>query len=249
MQNKSGEGKECHPDPVEVSQMNYNFLLVFVLAHLAGDFALQTDRISKNKSASLKGLAVHAGIITVLQTIFLSIYGLRGALIGLACGVIHFALDFAKEQFGKTLKKRFWYFLLDQALHLSVIASLTLLFAPSSALFPVEELYVKMSIIVFILAFVSGIAAKMLLRDMDEAIAAEPFFKKNERISDAIICAAVFVSMLLPFPAFLLPVAVGYYLYMRFMKSAFQYTFAISAIKFTVYVLISYGMVLLLRWG
>lgn len=227
--------------------MNYSFLLIFILAHLAGDFTMQTDSISKNKSASIRGLAVHAGIVVLLQAGFLCAYGLKGALLGVVSGLIHFGLDFLKETMGKNIGARFWYYLFDQLLHITVIVLLTLFFAPSRALLPIDDLYVKISIIAITLIFVSNITAKILVRDLNEGVRKEPFFKKNERITDAIICIAVFLAMFLSFPVFLIPAALGYYPYARFMKTTFGYPFAISAVKYGVYVLFSIAMYLFLK--
>lgn len=227
--------------------MKYSFLLIFILAHLSGDFALQTDRITKIKSTSLKGIAIHAGIIVVVQTLFLSIFGLQGALLGAGCGIIHFLIDYVKETIGKNLKKRFLFFIFDQMLHFSVITLITVLFAPSDSLFPIDTQYAKIGIIAMVLIFASNITAKMLVRDLYDGERKNAFFKKDERWIDAISCSAVFSSMLLPLPVCIIVPVLCVYLYYRLMKYKFQYSFGISTIKYSVYVFISLAMLLFLR--
>ena len=229
--------------------MKYSFLLIFILAHLLGDFALQTDKITKIKSTSLKGVAIHAGLIVMVQALFLSIFGLQGALLGAACGIIHFFIDYVKEMIGKTLNVRFFYFIFDQMMHFSVIILFTLLFTPSYVLLPLNILYVKIAIIIIVLVFASNITAKMLIRDLNVNIRKDTFFKKRERLIDAIVCSAVFSSMLLPLSVFLFPIAFVFYLYSRFMKFKFEYSFDISAIKYFVYIFISFAMLLFLKLG
>ena len=229
--------------------MKYSFLLIFILAHLSGDFALQTDKITKIKSTSLKGVAIHSGIIVVVQALFLSVFGLQGALLGAACGIIHFFIDYVKETIGKTLKTHFLYYIFDQMLHFSVIILFTLLFTPSLVLFPINILYVKIPTIIIVLVFASNITAKILIRDLYINIRKDAFFKKGERLIDAVVCSAVFLSMLLPISVFIIITAFVFYPYARFMKFKFGYSFDISAIKYFVYVFISFAMFLFLKLG
>ena len=227
--------------------MRYSFLLIFILAHLLGDFSLQTDKIAKIKSTSLKGVAIHSGIIIIVQALFLSVFGIQGALLGAVCGIIHFFIDYMKETIGKNLNTHFFYFVFDQILHFSVIILFTLLFAPSVILVSLNILYVKISIIMIVLVFASNIIAKIFIRDLNMNIRKEPFFKRYERVMDAVVCSVIYLSMLLPLLAAIVLTASIFYLYCRLMKFKFDYSFDISAIKYSVYVFISIAMVLFLR--
>jgi hypothetical protein len=235
--------------------MNYSFLLVFILAHLMGDFALQTDHIAKIKSTSVRGIAIHAGIITVVQTLFLSIFGLQGTLLGAACGIIHFFIDYMKGMFGRIFHKQFPYYIFDQITHFAVISLVTFLFAPSNELLPINILCIKIPIIIIVLFFASNITAQILIIDLNSEIGKKPFFKKRERLIDAFVCAAAFSLMLLPLPIvvrlllFITGAALGYYLYAGFMRIRFSLPFNISATKYMVYVVISFAMLLFLKLG
>jgi hypothetical protein len=235
--------------------MKVSFLMVFILAHLTGDFVLQTDKIAKIKSTSVKGVAVHSGIITAVQMLFLGIFGLQGVLLGAVCGILHFLIDYMKGIIGKTLKAHFGYFVLDQMLHFSIIALLAFLFTPTYTLFSVKVTTVKILIIIIVLVFVSTVFTKMLLRDFYESVRNGPFFKKHERLVDAIFCSAVFLSILLPLPVYiLLPVflaiaAFGCFLYTGIMRFRIGYSFSIATTKYFIYVVIAFSMLLFLRLG
>lgn len=235
--------------------MKVSVLLIFILAHLTGDFVLQTEKVAKIKSTSVSGVAVHSGIITAVQMLFLGIFGLQGVLLGAVCGILHFFIDYMKGIIGKSLKAHFGYFVLDQMLHFSVMVLLTFLFTPAYRLFPINNTTVRILIIIIVLVSVSSIFTKTLLRDIYESVGREPFFKKHERLTDAIFCSVIFLSMLLPLPvylflpAFLAIAAFGCFLYTGIMRFRLGYSFNIAVIKYFIYVVIAFSMLLFLRLG
>jgi|GEM_PF-4425501 len=96
------------------------FLQLLMLAHLVGDFPLQTDTIYDLKQKSYRGVILHVAICTIVNFILLSPFMLSiytwAAMLFLA--VYHFTLDRTKIMV--TLlraKDGLGYFLLDQALH------------------------------------------------------------------------------------------------------------------------------------
>lgn len=101
--------------------------IVLLLAHLLGDFPLQTNRVFRMKLASKRGLAVHVAIhIVVLIFLLQSPWQYLPLLIVLAAA--HFFTDWLKVRLQKTGKPLTPGFLLDQVAHLTtigVIASLS----------------------------------------------------------------------------------------------------------------------------
>jgi len=101
-------------------------LLVLLTAHLVGDFALQPDRMAKRKR-DVKVLLLHVVAVTGASAMLLG--GLPLPLLT-ALFAAHLLLDSAKVNlFGE----RAGMFLLDQLMHLVVIAALALVFPNAAA--------------------------------------------------------------------------------------------------------------------
>ena len=101
-----------------------------ILAHLLGDFLLQpnswvADKESKKTSSVY--LYVHVLIHTALVFVFL--WDLNLWWIALIIGGTHFLIDAAKLHFQKQKTKRAWFFI-DQALHILVIATVSIFYFP-----------------------------------------------------------------------------------------------------------------------
>lgn len=103
---------------------------MLILAHLVADFPLQTDLIYRLKRRYLAGQLPHAIICFV--TMALAGYPLAGhwsfwCFISLMAGV-HLAVDYFKLTFVDRMGPRndLWTFLLDQAIHVSAIATVFL---------------------------------------------------------------------------------------------------------------------------
>jgi len=102
--------------------MNIELFLNLLLAHLVGDFVLQTDGVCKKKRE--KGLCswfmwVHPAIVTVLTwLLFGSWYFVWGAVITFAS---HLLIDAVKSRLERE-KQHVGYFVTDQMLHLLIIS-------------------------------------------------------------------------------------------------------------------------------
>lgn len=91
-----------------------------LLAHLVGDYLLQTNAMARWKSESLKGVLVHGSIVLVVTVLFALPFDPAWWPWALAIGLIHIAVDGIKFRLGNKFNV-LALFLLDQATHLSVI--------------------------------------------------------------------------------------------------------------------------------
>lgn len=99
-------------------------LLYFLISHFIADYYLQSDQLSNNKHNNLKSLLKHAIIYQIVMIIPFIISGLNlwYLLIGFIIGISHLVIDLVKKQLQKNQEKEnTLYYLLDQALHISII--------------------------------------------------------------------------------------------------------------------------------
>lgn len=109
--------------------------VVLLLAHLVGDFPLQTDRIFKLKLAGKRGIALHVMIhVTVLALLLRQ--PLRQWLLLLALGGVHFLIDWTKLRWQRPQGPEAPGFLLDQVAHMASILLLALAFPAAAARLP-----------------------------------------------------------------------------------------------------------------
>lgn len=98
-------------------------LMCLFLAHLVGDFLLQTSSLAKKKQKSAWMMALHSLINGAVSYLLLANWTIW--LVPLIITVSHFLIDFAKSRFKKD---SLWLFLADQVLHLSIILLLVVLY-------------------------------------------------------------------------------------------------------------------------
>lgn len=216
----------------------FNFFLIFLLAHFTGDFVFQTNKIARIKSLNERGLIIHTGIMFVVQTLFLSIFGSDGLLVGALGSLVHFFIDHAKNLLNRYFTNlQFILFVLDQALHICLIWLLTILLAPESDKLINYLIYIRLLTGIIILVYISTIAAKMLVRDLNPCLGRETFFKKHERPLDALAAVILWSVWFLP-PALSIVLIPGmYYLYYRCQKIIFDYNAKISLAKYFIFAL------------
>lgn len=92
-------------------------LIILIIAHLVGDFILQTDKLCKMKyesklSTKVSALVIHSGLQAILSYILLAQWNLW--LLPIVIFICHFVIDFVKVQL-KGLKLP--SFILDQIAH------------------------------------------------------------------------------------------------------------------------------------
>jgi|WetSurMetagenome_2_1015567.scaffolds.fasta_scaffold69639_3 hypothetical protein len=98
-------------------------MISLFLAHLVGDFLLQTSSLAKKKRKSVWMMALHSFINGAVSYLFLANW--TTWLVPLIITVSHFVIDFTKSRFKKD---SLWLFLGDQALHLSVVLLLVVFY-------------------------------------------------------------------------------------------------------------------------
>ena len=111
--------------------MNSTLFLSLVLAHIIGDFYLQTDKCCEQKEArKFKSwfLYVHAITIGLLSWIIVPSCGF--GLWALMIAVSHFAIDAVKIHCPKGL----WSFVIDQLFHLSILAAISTIYETTKEL-------------------------------------------------------------------------------------------------------------------
>lgn len=100
-----------------------NLFLTLLLAHLIGDFCVQTNDMVKEKHEEHYGslmLYVHAAAVSLLS--FLLVFDWRFWLCAIVLFVSHFVLDGAKSYAPRSCLRAF---LLDQFVHLLIIAGIS----------------------------------------------------------------------------------------------------------------------------
>ena len=223
--------------------LELDFFLIFVFAHLVGDFVLQTDKIAKLKAMSKKGLIIHISVVTAVQILVLSVFSVSGVLAGFICGIIHFFIDYLKKALNKYLSRfQFLYFLFDQFLHMTSIYVLSLIFASSSNWTHDYIIFVRLLIAFIVLTYSSTVGAKILMRDLNPELLKGEFFQKNERIIDGVVASVVWAIAATPlfFDVILIPVV--FLVFQKIQRTIFKYDFKICLVKFVSYTLIGFGM-------
>lgn len=100
-----------------------NTFAVLLLAHLLGDFPLQTNRVYKMKLANKRGLLLHVMIHVVTAAALIKQFWLHWPLL-LALAVIHFLTDYIKIQTQKQGQPLTFGFIADQIAHLVTLGAL-----------------------------------------------------------------------------------------------------------------------------
>lgn len=141
--------------------------LKFLLAHILGDFVLQSEKWvndkEKNKIKSLK-LYLHIGIHAVLLLLILQ-FNLQEYWLGFLLIVIsHYAIDLLKLYLQNKKTKRIWFFV-DQVLHLLILSFTAFIYDVFS--FPIKKIITEkhlLSLIFLLLViFVSAIIIKIII--------------------------------------------------------------------------------------
>jgi hypothetical protein len=93
---------------------------ILLLAHLLGDFPLQTNRVFRMKLSSHRGLAIHVGIHLIVAYILVQdSWQYVGMLLFL--GVTHYLTDWTKVKLQPVGSPQFKGYLVDQLVHFIII--------------------------------------------------------------------------------------------------------------------------------
>lgn len=100
--------------------LDIKFIVIILALHFIGDFLLQSDRMSKNKSKSLRWLSAHICVYTLALTPL----GLTFAMVN---GFAHLCIDYGTSKATSRLweaKKTHWFFVVigaDQLVHYALL--------------------------------------------------------------------------------------------------------------------------------
>jgi hypothetical protein len=102
-------------------------IIAMLLAHLVGDYILQWDALAQRKSREIKGVVQHGSIVTAVTVMFALPFDAAWWPWALGIGAIHTAIDagwlWVNRRYQiKSGRYPIVRLMLDQALHLSVIA-------------------------------------------------------------------------------------------------------------------------------
>ncbi|MDD5015001.1 MAG: DUF3307 domain-containing protein, partial [Atribacterota bacterium] len=118
-----------------------------LLAHVVADFPLQTSQIFKVKTNTEWGVLIHTLIVLIFSILFAFPYleDLKVITILWLIFLSHTLIDKLKMEYSKKIKKEsIKILLLDQALHIAIIAILTLNFTESYMLnFPFNSVFLR----------------------------------------------------------------------------------------------------------
>lgn len=219
--------------------MNNNFLLLFVLAHLTGDYILQTNKIAKMKSESLRGVTIHILMVGFVQVAMLSCYGIKGGIAGIIATTIHFGIDCLKLRIGRQFRKmELLLYLLDQGLHLLTLVLITLFLAPDNGWVEDYIPYIRLLTAVTLLFGMATVSAKTVARGFSRKIRNQSFFLAKERWRDTLTVTMIAVVVVLlalaslPLPIGLLISVLGVIPYGRLQKKAYGYHWQASLLKY-----------------
>lgn len=151
----------------------YEYFLILLLGHLFGDFILQSDYIINKKQIFVsklysKALAIHISHHFLVTTILLILFGKFNYIVFLLIvliSIVHYVIDLLKVKYKQPVLRKFvkmdeenkysfhyffekntTYFMLDQALHISVVYILLLTFGKG---FTIGDLLEQLSIFLF----------------------------------------------------------------------------------------------------
>jgi hypothetical protein len=123
------------------------YFMLLLLAHILGDFYVQTDFMARKKCSRFKWILIHGVCYwSVVLLVSIPVMSWRVALFGSASAALHMAIDAAKYLYlssgtrktspAKTEKNVFFA---DQALHLIVMATIAYLFAAQNGTLQLSE--------------------------------------------------------------------------------------------------------------
>lgn len=121
---------------------------VLLLAHLLGDFPLQTNRVFRMKLASKRGLALHIGIHLIAAAVLIENWWQQWQLL-LILGVVHFFTDYVKIRLQKPGHPLTPGFIWDQVAHIVAIGLLALWRPDINSILPMWMLVVATFFAVF----------------------------------------------------------------------------------------------------
>lgn len=106
-------------------------LKLLLIAHLIGDFFLQSVKLVEKKKDGIKGLIIHSVIYTLMITFVLLLFGNIWEIIfwSFLILVSHFLIDYLRIKFTEKFNNNdfsFWAFIVDQIIHVLLLVTISL---------------------------------------------------------------------------------------------------------------------------
>ena len=119
--------------------MTEKTLILFLIAHVLGDFYLQSKALAKGKQTSFKNLVIHCLVyLLAMAMVILPLLGLTFLKWVLLAASLHFLVDWFKILFTKkrslTDKNKTRLYLVDQLLHVMLLAGTVFLAAQAETI-------------------------------------------------------------------------------------------------------------------
>ncbi|WP_448375233.1 DUF3307 domain-containing protein [Fervidobacterium sp.] len=134
----------------------WNIFPYLFLGHLFGDYVLQTNYIAAKKSKNMKVLFLHIFLVFLSQLFFLigKNFGVFSIFIIFALSFVHLSIDLLKFYCKKRFCMTWYYYLIDQSMHITSLLLTGLFLKPLQPIFP-RTLVVILSVMIFNGYFVS----------------------------------------------------------------------------------------------
>ena len=164
-----------------------------LLGHLIGDFVLQTNRIAVNKPLHRRWNILHAVIVTLCMLVFAIPFGFFTALFTLCAGALHLLIDKAKVVFAEKYQIHdLLAFIIDQVLHIAIIALISVFASSDPTLFFLDKQIVMIVLILSFVTFFAAIFNQYILLGIiprnDNS-----FFRRGEKLAG--ICARFLITL------------------------------------------------------
>jgi hypothetical protein len=140
--------------------MAFYYLL---LGHLTGDFVLQTDKIAEYKGRQWKWNLLHVLVVTLCIFVFSFSFGILLNLLVLLNGVVHFILDYYKNEIRKIFHlSELACFLFDQMIHILFLFIISQV-AVSSDCHTIDITAIKFLIVLVLVTSFSAVFTQFIL--------------------------------------------------------------------------------------
>lgn len=224
-----------------------SFIWILIVAHLIGDFVLQTNKVAKMKAESAKGLFLHVCLISLTQMFLLGVYyGFLGIVGAIGVGLFHWLIDYSKIRITSKFNCQSFYFIFDQVLHMLTIILIAWLLNPGTSRYEVNMPMLKLNVIVIVAVYVLTIFVQLVRIDLFEATNSGMLFKPLERTIDAAVALLLLLLLIyLRLSTGVLVVLIGV-IFGVFEHRHYDYSLKFIMVKLTVFMGFAIGAAIIM---
>ena len=174
-----------------------------ILGHILGDFTFQTDRIARNKNVDFKWNLIHSFIVMACMLLFSIPFGINVSLLVVVSSVLHFIIDLYKSKINaKNNLQSLIYFLMDQAIHITIIYIVSLFSDKNLAIGMAYNITLFFPLALAFTVSFGGILVQYILKIF--FFSYDSFFNGSEKIVGQIMRLLFFIIMYFSFQSSLL---------------------------------------------